>query len=185
ESDTLLQVPTDFTASGLVYVSDAQARMGSRSVQMTRVKKENVNFRRTIGAAPSGEFKVSVFVPENIQDGTDIYLTLFAGGNSAGTNRVAEVILRPSGEIRNRAPGGQETLDGITYNLGAWNDFVLSWTDINPGGVYTLTLNGQSVGVLPAEYTDRIPDRFEIKMGSSSSPVSPDVSIFIDSITAF
>src|SRR5690606_28582671 len=170
---------------GLVYVSDLQARMGSRSVQMTRRDAgTNVNFRRTIGDANTGEFKVSIFVPENIQDGTDIYITLFAGGNSVGDNRVAEVILQPSGAVRNRAPGNvQETIDGVTYNHGAWNDFELSWTNINPGGEYTLTLNGQSLGVLPAEFSDRIPDRFEIKMGSSNSPTSPDVSIFVDSIT--
>src|SRR5690606_25814689 len=141
---------TGFTASGPVYVSDERARMGSRSIQMTRLNtSENVNFRRTIGDAPTGEFKVSVFVPENIEDDTDVYITLFAGGNSATPNRVAEVILRPSGEVRNRAPGNvQEPIDGVTYNHGAWNDFAMSWTDINPGGVYTLTLNGQSLGVL-------------------------------------
>lgn len=187
ETDALGSIPAGFSGSGPVYVSDANARMGSRSVQMTRVNDgENVNFRRTVGDTPTGEFKISVFVPENIQAGTDIYLTLFAGGNSVGPNRVAEIILQPSGAVRNRAPGNvQETIDGISFNHGAWNDFELSWTTIDTSGEYSLTFNGQSLGVLPAEHTGRIPDRFEVKMGSSNSPVSPDVSIFVDSITAF
>jgi hypothetical protein len=187
EDDPLLQVPTGFTASGAVYVSDVQARMGSRSIQMTRLNSgENVNFRRTIGATPTGNFNVSVFVPENIQESTDIYITLFAGGNSVSNNRVAEVILQPGGAVRNRAPGNvQETIEDVTYNHGSWNDFALSWASIDTSGEYTLTLNGQSLGVLPAEHMDRIPDRFEIKMGSGASPVSPEVSIFVDSVTAF
>src|SRR5690606_40051571 len=113
ETDALGSIPAGFSGSGPVYVSDANARMGSRSVQMTRVNDgENVNFRRTVGDTPTGEFKISVFVPENIQAGTDIYLTLFAGGNSVGPNRVAEIILQPGGAVRNRAPSAQETIDG-------------------------------------------------------------------------
>jgi hypothetical protein len=189
EDDTLGEYPAGFNSSITAYivVSDERARTGTQSAKMTRFfEGDNVNLRRVMYSAPSGTFKVSVYIPSDLVENVNTYVTLWQDSYTAANDRIADLVLTYNGTLQNRIPGGSlETIEGASFNVGGWNDIEMTWTDIATTGEYTLTVNGTLIGTLLSEHTGRTPGRFEVKYGASSSPVNADVSIFVDSIFAF
>jgi hypothetical protein len=179
ESNSLNNSPPDFDTAGPVVVSNDRARSGSRSVRMTRVTSgANVRMRREFGSAASGRTELSIYVPSSVV--ADTYISLFQDSYSVNPDRVIDLMLRPNGDLRNRESGGQTTIG--SYNLGAWNDLEILWTNLPSSNQYTLILNGAVLGTFPTERTGKTPTRFEIKYGASTSDTGP-ASIYIDRVS--
>jgi hypothetical protein len=191
EADVAGEVPgNSFGAvGGGVFVSADTARTGVQSVKMTRVATGiNTQLRRTMTRTETGNYKVSVFVPENLAQ--DIFLSLYDGSNTSSLLSI-DLILKSNGTMRNRANGTQEivvdpvTTNNATYTLGAWNDFEFAWADILVSRGYTLTVNGESLGVLTNHASGNAPERLEIKYGITAGAIDLDASIYVDSISGF
>ncbi|TLM75636.1 hypothetical protein ACONUD_16300 [Microbulbifer harenosus] len=183
ESDLLGAAPADPFTSVEAVVSSEQAKSGSQAVKLSDTSTtDNGKLRVTApAAAASGSFRVSVWVPNNMD--TTAYLTLFSGGNSSASNKVAEAILTSAGDLRLRGADGSQNSVG-SYSVEQWNDFEFAWEDIGTSGSYSLYLNGVLVGSgYESVLGGLIPDRVEIKYGTSSS--TSGTSIFVDDISAF
>jgi len=186
-----------------VLVSNEQARSGSNSVKLSDTASATVgSFRATTGSARSGSFKLSVYVPADV-DGT-VYVDVWAGGNAQSTNLVCDLVFAVSDKtLRYRQGSSQRTLlqsDGVTslkWVGDAWNDLVISWTEVDSSNVVQVSLNGESAKTstadsvagstpvfnIPTYLNGKTPDRIEVKYGNSSLTYLK--SIYIDDLRFF
>lgn len=180
EMDTVNAVPGGFNnLAGPVSVTDEQARSGNQSVKLTRLNaNENVRLRHHFGARPSGEMRVSLFVPNDVQ--ADTFVTLFQDSYRADPDRIIDVMFRANGDIRNREMGGPAAIG--KFRKGAWNDIEIDWQNLSTNNTYSLKVNGNLIGNFTAERSGMVPARLDIKYGSGNSPTG-STSLYLDALT--
>jgi len=183
-------------------VSTDKAKTGKQSVKISDTSSTTTGYlRATVSSLASGSLKASVYVPSGI-DGT-AYVTLWSGGNTQASNMCFDVVFSIDGTLKYRQQNESKTqivlmkADGtsnLMWNADAWNDVVISWSNIAQSNVVTLTLNGEvaktgpsdkvagatPVEKIPVTVTALVPDRLEVKYGNNGSNYTK--SIYVDGV---